>query len=147
MAQSTSAAQVQTWTPAILSDYEMGKVMAAIEIVAATSKAIVEIAGRNAIGLSELVSDLEQCVSLSGLSGVRVWTRESGGRVRYGIYREKWALDALDFLDRTSLSSLDRAWISGLLFGYRSEAIQQFIEKNGCGSWADSSRPSDTAKT
>lgn len=126
------------WTATVLSDDDMSRVMTAVETVALTGKVIEEVGGRKSNNVPGLVADLEQCIELSGHAGVHVWTRESGGRVRYGVYRERWALDALDFLDRADLAGLDRAWISGLLFAYRPEAIQQFIDQNCGGSRASS---------
>lgn len=118
------------WTPKVLSEYEVGRCLSAVEAIARTDKPIAEVGCRDA-KLADLESDLQGCVGLvSGDYGVRFWTRASEGRIRYGFYREPWALDAIDFLDRTDLDPGARAWISGLLFGYRPDAIQQFIAKS-----------------
>jgi len=64
------------------------------------------------------------------VDNVRIWTRPTiGNRTRYGFYRDAWVLRAIDFLDRTDLDDADRAWIGGLLYGYRSDSIQQFLNR------------------
>jgi hypothetical protein len=124
------------WTPQVLSEYEVGRVMAAIETIARLSKPIAEVGCRK-ISMAALESDLRECLALASADGVRFWTKTFGDRVRYGFYRESWALDALDFLERRDLSQTDRAWISGLLFGYRPDAIQQFISSRSPRSGDD----------
>jgi hypothetical protein len=120
------------WTPAVLTEYEIGRAIWAAEAVARSEKTIAEVGTRPVDSLDALESDLRECLKLVHDSeDVRFWTRPAGEtRVRYGFYREAWALGALDFLDRTELASADRAWISGLLFGYRADAIQQFINRS-----------------
>lgn len=122
------------WVPKVISEYEVGRAMSAIEAIELLDKPIAEVITRHAV-LADLEDDLCHCLELAGNpSGVNFWTRPTGDgkKFRCGFYREAWTLKALDFLDRTELSQLDRAWISGLLFGYRPTAIQQFImEKLG----------------
>lgn len=127
----TAPPDVASWTPAVLTEYEIGRAILAAEIIARSEKPVAEVGGQKVTSIAALESDLRECVKLAGhADNVRVWTRAtSGGRVRYGFYREGWVLDALDFLDRADLSDVDRAWISGLLFGYRTDAIQQFISR------------------
>ena len=97
--------------PAVLTDYEVGRAILAAETIARTEKHVAEVGCQKAASTVALEDDLRKCVKLAGHAGnVRVWTRAtSGGRVRYGFYREEWVLDALDFLDRTDLSDVDRA--------------------------------------
>lgn len=103
--------------------------MAAIDAIALTGKPVAEVSCRK-VRLADLENDLAKCLELAGEVGnVRPWTKIVGARVRYGFYREQWVLDALNFLDRTELSDVDRSWISGLLFGYRPDAIQQYISR------------------
>lgn len=119
------------WTPAVLTEYEVGRAILAAETIARSEKPAAEVGCQKVTSTVALEDDLRECVKLAGhANNVRAWTRAtSGGRVRYGFYREEWVLDALDFLDRTDLSDVDRAWTSGLLYGYRSDAIQQFISR------------------
>ena len=122
---------VAGWTPAVLTEYEIGRAILAAEIIARSEKPVAEVGCQKIASTVTLEDDLRECVKLAGhADNVRVWTRAtSGGRVRYGFYREGWVLDALDFLDRADFSDVDRAWIGGLLFGYRADAIQQFINR------------------
>jgi hypothetical protein len=119
------------WTPAVLTEYEIGRAILAAEIIARSEKPVVEVGCQKVTSTAALEDDLRECMKLAGhADNVRVWTRTTiGNRVRYGFYREGWVLDALDFLDRAELPDVDRAWIGGLLFGYRADAIQQFINR------------------
>lgn len=122
---------VADWTPAVLTEYEIGRAVLAVEVIARSEKPVAEVGCQKVASVGTLENDLRECVKLAGhADNVRVWTRATnGGRVRYGFYREGWVVEALDFLDRADLSNVDRAWISGLLFGYRTDAIQQFISR------------------
>lgn len=134
--RSSAPQTIAEWIPQVLSAYEVGRVMAAIDTIARSSKPIAEVGCRK-VGVAAIESDLRECLTLAPSAGVRFWTKTFGDRVRYGFYREPWALDALDFLERRDLSQTDRAWISGLLFGYRSDAIQQFISSGSPRSGDD----------
>lgn len=122
------AARASNWTPKVLSEYEIAQAIAAIDAIALTQKPVAEAGARRATQ-AELEDDLKECLRLAGEAEgqVRIWIKAEGARLQYGFYRESWVLQALGFLDRADLSGTDRAWISGLLFGYRSDAIQQFI--------------------
>jgi hypothetical protein len=118
------------WTPKVLSEYEIGRCMSAIDAVAMLGKPIAEVMTR--LGpLADLESDLAQCIKLSEKTDqVNFWVRPLGHKFRYGFYKEAWTLQALDFLDRTTtLNPYDRDWITGLLFGYRPDRIQEFLDK------------------
>lgn len=115
-----------SWKPAILTEFEIGQAMAAIEGIARLEKPLAEIGTRIA-DEDDLRRDLQACIDAAGETRVFPWIRRVGEHVRFGYYAEPWVLDALDFLDRTELQPSDRHWITGLLFGYRSGAIQQFI--------------------
>jgi hypothetical protein len=133
MGHAARKPQPVAWTPAVLTEYEIGRAILAAETIARSEKPVAEVGCQKVASVVALEDDLRECVKLAGhADNVRAWTRAtSGGRVRYGFYREEWALNALDFLDRADLSDVDRAWISGLLYGYRSDAIQQFINRTG----------------
>lgn len=119
-----------SWVPRLLSEYEVGRAVSAIEAVSRSDKPIAEV-GSTQAERGDLEADLKGCLALvRGVEDVRFWIKvASGTLLRFGFYREPWALDALDFLDRADLPETDRAWISGLLFGYRPTAIQNFIAR------------------
>lgn len=118
-----------TWKPILLSEYEIGRAVSAIEAVSRCDKPISEVGGIEA-QQPDLETDLIGCLRLvRGADDVRYWIKPSGSRLRFGFYREPWALDALEFLDNADLDESNRAWISGLLFGYRPKAIQDFIAR------------------
>jgi len=123
-----------SWDPKVLTEYEIGRCMSAIDDVGMLNKPIAEVMTRTA-GIYDLQDDLTKCLELSGRVGsdIRYWIRPSGQRLRYGFYRHLWALQALEFLDRGELSQFDRDWISGLLFGYAPERIQEFVDKQKAG--------------
>lgn len=132
MAQSARATPAEAWTPAVLTEYEIGRAVWAAEIVAKSDKPVTEVGCRAITSAVAVVDDLCECLKLaSEAADVKVWTRRSdrGDRIRYGFYRDAWVLGALEFLDRADLPDVDRAWINGLLFGYRSDAIQRFINR------------------
>jgi hypothetical protein len=128
---SSSLQPENCWTPSVLTEYEIGRAVWAAEIVAKSDKPITEVGSCAIASPAALVDDLRECLKLAtrDAADVKIWTRVSadGKRVRYGFYREPWVVGALDFLDRTKLSDDDNAWISGLLFGYRTDAIERFI--------------------
>jgi hypothetical protein len=98
-------------------------------MVARTDKPISEVASRQA-SRADLEADLAGCIGLVGhADDVKAWIRPSGKRFRFGFYREAWALRAIDFLGETDLRPEDRAWISGLLFGYQPSQIQAYIDR------------------
>lgn len=124
---ATGPLQLVAWTPVILSDFEIGQAMAAIEGVARLEKPLAEV-GTRVASERDVELDLLHCLEMAGETGrVFPWVRRVGEHVRFGFYSEPWTLEALDFLERTPLQPSDRHWINGLLFGYRSSAIQRFI--------------------
>jgi hypothetical protein len=122
---------VASWTPSVLTEYEIGRAIWAAEIIAKSDKPVTEVGCRTASSSDALLDDLRECLKLaSEAADVKIWIRSAGGtRLRYGFYRDGWVMNALEFLDRAELPDVDRAWINGLLFGYRSEAIQRFINR------------------
>ncbi len=132
MGQARKAQPSDSWTPAVLTDYEIGRAVWAAEIIAKSDKPVTEVGCRAITSADALENDLRACLKLaSEAADVKIWTRRADGgkRMRYGFYRDAWVIDALDFLDRADLPDVDRAWINGLLFGYRSDAIQRFINR------------------
>jgi hypothetical protein len=127
----TAQPDVAGWTPSVLTEYEIGRAVWAAEIIAKSDKPVTEIGSRIVASSDALLDDLRECLKLaSEATDVKIWTRAAGGkRLRYGFYRDAWVVGALDFLDRAELPDADRAWINGLLFGYRSDAIQRFINR------------------
>src|SRR5258708_31843715 len=74
----------EIWNPKVLSEYEVGRCMFAIEAIALLGKPLVEVCTRSA-QVADLESDLQGCIelSLSGDKGnVRFWIRPSGSRLR-----------------------------------------------------------------
>lgn len=132
MGQTARAPKPVTWTPSVLTEYEVGRAVWAAEIVAKSDKPVTEIGCRAIASPDALENDLRECLKLaSEAADVKIWTRRSDGgkRLRYGFYRDAWVVSALDYLDCAEIPDVDRAWINGLLFGYRSEAIQRFINR------------------
>jgi hypothetical protein len=119
------------WTPKILSEFEIGQVMTAIETVGRIGKPLAHVGSR--IGAEpDLRADLEACLVDAGETGrVSIWMERQGARVNYGFYGQPWVLRALTFLQTPDLQPQDRHWINGLLFGYDAAAIQRFAEANG----------------
>ena len=99
----TNCGAVEDWIPKVLSAYEIGRSISAIEMVNVAGKPIAEV-GCRAADLELLKEDLRGCLRLSNTQTVRLWTRPSGRSFRYGFYRDDWALEAIDFLDRAKLS-------------------------------------------
>ena len=130
MGHSAHAIQAD-WVPAILTEYEIGRAIWAAEIIAKSDKPVTEVGSRAIASREALENDLRECLKLaSEADGVKIWMRQGEGkRVRYGFYRDAWVVGAFEFLDRADLPDVDRAWINGLLFGYRSDAIQRFINR------------------
>jgi hypothetical protein len=123
---------VAEWAPAVLTEYEIGRAVWAAEIVAKSDKPVAEVGCRSITSPDALVNDLHECLKLaSEAAEVKIWTRRSDGgkRLRYGFYRDEWVVGALAFLDHADLPDADRAWINGLLFGFRSDAIQRFVDR------------------
>ena len=120
------------WVPRILSEYEIGLCTEAIRAVSLLGKPFSKVSMRSG-GLADLKADLAGCLKSNNSSGVRYWIRRYKFRgylwYRYGFYKEPWTLEALDFCDRSKLSDFDRSWIQGLLFGYKDNQIQKFIDK------------------
>lgn len=117
------------WVPKLLSEYEVGRAVSAIEEIARRDKPIAEVGCLDGVR-ADLEADLKACLDVvRGSEHVQFWVKPTGKQLRFGFYSESWALNALEFLDRVKLTSVDRAWIGGLLFGYHPRAIQAFITR------------------
>jgi hypothetical protein len=124
---------VRNWTPKVISEYEVGRAMQAAEFALRLGKPVCEVMVRSA-DRQDLEDDLNQIIASLGAQGkifpmIRVWSKEPL-RFGYGFYKEPWIVKALEFLEQTELGHFDRSWISGLLFGYTPQAIQEFIDRN-----------------
>src|ERR1017187_10475755 len=89
----------------ILSDYEFGRAMTAIEWVALGDKPIVDAGGHvvDAAGRNHLADDLNHCLDVSRRENVHGYImRDRTGWWAYGFYRYGWALEALLFLQGKS---------------------------------------------
>lgn len=118
----------------LLTEYECGRALTAIEWVARAQKPIVEVGGRpiKDCDLVALSHDLDTCITQSGES-VRAFVIPDSvpGFCCYGFYRYPWAIRALLSISRKNKSRLlrswDSLWIRGLVFGYSPDAVQRFM--------------------
>jgi hypothetical protein len=116
----------------VLDEYMIGRAMAAIAEIALRGKPIAEVGGVKA-SQEDVLHDLNCCLEFH-LTGNPVfpWALPvEGGRVRFGFYGESWTIEALKFMSVIELSDFHRSWIQGLLFGYRPDVIQKFIDRHG----------------
>ena len=120
------------WCPRVLTEFEIGMCDSAIVAIERQGKPFADISQRSC-NLVDLKADLAGCLKSHKGSGVKYWTmthRQFGCVYHsYGFYKEPWTLAAMDFVYRSKLGELNRSWIQGLLFGYRPESIQEFIDK------------------
>jgi hypothetical protein len=116
------------WTPKILSEFEIGQAVAAIESIARSDRPLAEVGCRLA-DPADLEHDLSACLASANETGrVWIWLRKAGDRYRFGFYSQPWVLRALELVEGTDLQQSDRDWINGLLFGYRPDAIQRYLD-------------------
>lgn len=82
----------------VLTEYEAGRALLAIEWVARSQKPIVEVGGCSVVDcdIRSLAHDLDRCIAYSGES-VRgfVMPDRVAGYCCYGFYRYPWAIKAL----------------------------------------------------
>jgi hypothetical protein len=115
----------------ILTEYETGHAITAIEWVARGGKPIIEIGGRvlSAEKIESLSDDLNRCIDIAGESEVYGFVLRDGDWWRFGFYRYEWAIAGLLHLfgEAPAIHGTHAHWIRGLLFGYSSDSIHRFI--------------------
>lgn len=117
----------------VLSEYEIGHCSQAINMMTRVGKPICEIMTRHA-DPEDLEHDLVLCIRQANQVG-KVFhyfraIHSHPGKFNYGFYTHRWAMEALDFIDKNEIPSYHRSWILGRVFGYTPDAIQEFIDKN-----------------
>ena len=123
------------WTEATMAAYRQGRAVSAIEQVSVGHKIFIEIGGETvAPGLKmRIIKALQECLEMDGADNVCLWIRQYGNSLHFGYYRKDcpWTLRARDFLNSHSeeLKPYHFHWISGLLYCYRPEEIQDYIDK------------------
>jgi hypothetical protein len=127
-----------SWTPRILTEFEIGQAVTAIETVARLGKPLAEIGCRQG-NPADIEHDLTHCLrSANELGKLHVWTWKAGERYRFGFCAQPWVLRALEFVEDSDLAQSDRDWLCGLLFGYKADAIQQYLDRaSEAGGGAD----------
>jgi hypothetical protein len=115
----------------VLTEYELGRAVTAIEWVSRGAKPIVEIGQRLLSGditASDLATDLDRCIALAGEPEVRAFAiYRNDGWWQFGFYRYEWAITALLALETETPADVHAHWIRGLLFGYDPASIDRFI--------------------
>jgi hypothetical protein len=117
----------------LLTDFEFARCMAAIEAVDRLGKPAAEIGPKRVPRAQRgvLARELRGIVASMGVGEIREYVSksEAGGWVTFGFYRFGWVRDALTFLEKEagSLDERTRGWVQGLVFGYRPEAIEEFL--------------------
>lgn len=116
----------------ILTEYEAGHAITAIEWVARSGKPIVVI-GERILAECEterLATELNYCIRIVGEPRILGFiVRRDRDFWQYGFFRHRWAMDALLYLQEKAprIQGVHAHWIRGLLFGYDPDAIQRFI--------------------
>ena len=118
----------------LLTDYECGRALTAIEWVARSQKPIAEFGGRPIRGCDfrALAHDLNGCIAQSR-EDVRgfIIPDKMKGFCCYGFFKYRWAVEALlDIWGKTKSGPIRLRrvlWMQGLVFGYSPDAIQRFI--------------------
>jgi hypothetical protein len=123
--------------------YEYQMCLKAIRAIASGRKSFAQVfSGR--YRKPDLEFALAQCLHRTKQTGkVFYWIKRYDsreGRFRgkyrwqYGFYRQPWTLAAYEFIYGTKLSTFNRDWMAGLLFGYKPAAIQKFLDKQKAGT-------------
>lgn len=138
----------------LLSQFELARCLSAIEAVERLGKPAAEIGSKRlAPGtLPVLMTELHRLAE--HVPGLQWYTYDDGGgRVTFGCYRFDWVGKALDFIEKMggSLDESTRAWVQGLIFGYRPEAIEDYVRSSSASGESESTLPrpcsGDTAGT
>jgi len=129
---------------AIMTEYEAGHAITAIEWVTRAGKPIIEIGGRliTPTEIDLLAEDLNHCIEISGeLDVYGFMMRDRDDWWQFGFYRHSWAMAALLHLQQETprIQGAHAHWVRGLLFGYDAEAIQRFMS-SACDGPASISR-------
>lgn len=114
----------------ILSDYEVGRAIAAIEAVGRGTKPVAEVGDRTVGDIELLETDLRTCLEVAKEPHVKGFLlQHDSQRCSFGFYCEDWVLETLQFLyhEGQLLSAFHRDWILGLLFGYTPKAVSWFL--------------------
>jgi hypothetical protein len=120
----------------ILTEYELGRAVTAIEWVARGDKPITQIASRTLLldkQPYQLASDVERCLILADQPIVRGFVmRETCRRWTFGFYRYEWAMQGFLHLQtkRPHIQGEHAHWVRGLLFGYDAAAIERFNQSS-----------------
>ena len=122
----------------VLTEYECGRALTAIEWVARAQKPIVEV-GRYPVAncdVRSLAHDLDRCVIMSGetVRGFIMPTKDSAFCC-YGFYRYAWAIQALLAVYEAEpvIDPYGSLWLQGLVFGYSPDAIQRSMSSASDG--------------
>lgn len=114
----------------ILTEYEVGRAISYIEWVAGGDKPLAELGCRKDIVSSDLQSDLDRCIEISGESVGAFIIPADANFWAYGFYIAPWTLDVLEFLlETTEVNEYVTKCLTGLLFGYSPHAIQGFLDR------------------
>ena len=123
------------WTTATMAAYMHGRAMSAIDQVAMLGKPIAQVGqdratrGRKA----QILQNLRACLGLGRERDKNVlpWIRERNGLLVYGYYHRSWSwvLELLNFVSEADIPRPMYHAINGLLFGYRLEEIQKYIDR------------------
>jgi hypothetical protein len=129
---------------AVLTEYEAGHAITAIEWVARSGKPIMEVGSRLVTPREVHRLAADRCLDIAGESDVRAFiARGSDSWWQFGFYRHPWAIAAFLHLQSGTprVEGAHAIWVRGLLFGYDAEAIEGFISSVSRAR-ASMSRPS-----
>jgi hypothetical protein len=112
----------------LLSDYELGRLIALIEWVVRGAKPIADCGSRylNEQQREYLRHDLETAIELSGEQTVSAYILPhavDSSLYEYGVFVHDWALQARIYIEEHESPD----WLQGFVFGYSVNAIQAFI--------------------
>lgn len=113
----------------ILSEYELGRLIALIEWVVRGGKPIADCGSRhlNPDQIQALQRDLTKAIELSGEKNVHGYIiphEVDETLYEFGVFVHDWALEARIHLEKNECPD----WLQGIVFGYSSDAIQGFIK-------------------
>jgi len=114
----------------ILTDYEFGSLVSAIEWVGRGSKPVAEVCSQKLppAKICDLKRDIRLALLLANepnISGYILYRKN--GWCEYGVYRFSWVMEALLFISRKNSAP----WLQGLVFGYSPDAIERYCQEHG----------------